>query len=761
MIGSIRARILVLGGVPLLVAGFFMANVVFGNYALVREMSNVEVLMDMASKMSALVHEAQKERGMTAGLLGSKGAKFSTELPEQRKLTDTRREELGAAFASFSAQEASGEFVGALNLAVARFDEIEEYRRRITELAIPASEAIAFYTEHNALMLHAISAIADSTDKGEVRARVYAYVAFLQGKEQAGIERAIGSKTFSADRFDSGGLRRFASLVSAQDTYFAVFGSLATPEAQAFLAETVSGPPVNEVRRMRDVAFEIGVAENAGFGIDSSYWFSSMTEKIDLMKEVEDWLSQDLVRGASVLKDRARRNLTLVGLFVFVLVAGVLVTVYVIAQGISRPLLRTVDLLKDISEGEGDLRVRLPVASRDEIATLSSYFNTFLDKLQRIIGDVAENAGTLASCAEGLTGTAGTMSSRAQEMTEQSETANNATGQASNNITTMAAGVEEVSANSSTVATASEEVSANLNTVGAAVEQMSSNMDTVASASEQMTASVNSVATAIEEMTASLNEVSKSTSQSSQVAGKASETADATVETVNELGRSAQEIGKVVDIITGIAAQTNLLALNATIEAASAGEAGKGFAVVANEVKELAKQTASATEDIRTQVEEMQENTQHAVDAIGQITAVINEVNTISGTIAAAVEEQTATTNEIARNVGEAARGATEVSQNVQEVAQGSSEVSRNVQEAVGGMNDISKNVQEVAMGANEIARNSSEAAQGMNEVAQNVTQVHAAAQETAQGAARTSESAESLAELATKLNEIVGQFKL
>ena len=205
------------------------------------------------------------------------------------------------------------------------------------------------------------------------------------------------------------------------------------------------------------------------------------------------------------------------------------------------------------------------------------------------------------------------------------------------------------------------------------------------------------------------------------MASKAAQSANNTAVIVDKLGESAQEIGKVVDMIKGIAAQTNLLALNATIEAASAGEAGKGFAVVANEVKELAKQTASATEDIRAQVAGMQGNTQQAVKAIDEIVQIINEINSISGNIAAAVEEQTATTNEISKNVGDAARGANEVSRNVQQAALGANEVSKNVQEAVKGVNDIAKNINQLAGGANDVARNAGEAAKGMNDVARNV----------------------------------------
>jgi len=193
---------------------------------------------------------------------------------------------------------------------------------------------------------------------------------------------------------------------------------------------------------------------------------------------------------------------------------------------------------------------------------------------------------------------------------------------------------------------------------------------TVSQNSEQVSANVSIVAASSEEMLASIREISKSASGASRIARTAVGMADETTQTINKLGISSQEIGKVIKVITSIAQQTNLLALNATIEAARAGEAGKGFAVVANEVKELAKETARATGEISLKIEAIQNDTKAAVKAIGDVSSIINEVNDISGTIASAVEEQTATTNEIGRNVTDAARGTGDIARNINLVAE-------------------------------------------------------------------------------------------
>jgi methyl-accepting chemotaxis protein len=201
--------------------------------------------------------------------------------------------------------------------------------------------------------------------------------------------------------------------------------------------------------------------------------------------------------------------------------------------------------------------------------------------------------------------------------------------------------------------------------MSANAEETSSQANVVSAAGEQVNRNLQTVATGSEEMSVSIKEIAKNATEAAKVATEAAKAAQATNATVSKLGESSVEIGQVIKVITSIAQQTNLLALNATIEAARAGEAGKGFAVVANEVKELAKETAKATEDISRKIESIQIDTKGAVEAIGTITKIITQVNDISNSIASAVEEQNATTNEMSRNVTEAARGASEIAKNI------------------------------------------------------------------------------------------------
>ncbi len=224
---------------------------------------------------------------------------------------------------------------------------------------------------------------------------------------------------------------------------------------------------------------------------------------------------------------------------------------------------------------------------------------------------------------------------------------------------------------------ASTELSSTSEQIGANSEETSAQAKLVSDSAAQVSQNLQTVATGAEEMGASIKEIAKNATEAARVATSAVKIAETTTATVAKLGESSTEIGQVIKVITSIAQQTNLLALNATIEAARAGEAGKGFAVVANEVKELAKETAKATEDISRKIEAIQGDTKAAVEAIASISQVIVQVNDISNTIATAVEEQNATTNEMSRNVSEAARGSGEITSNIGGVAQAAESTSQ------------------------------------------------------------------------------------
>ena len=338
---------------------------------------------------------------------------------------------------------------------------------------------------------------------------------------------------------------------------------------------------------------------------------------------------------------------------------------------------------------KGDIPAKITDNYNGDFNTIKNNLNTCIDAVNALVAD----ANMLAQAAAD-----GELATRADASKHQGDFRKVVEG-VNNTLDTVIAPLKAAAETATALAGSSEELSAVSQQMSANAEETATQSNVVSAAAEQVTKNLQTVATATEEMSSSIKEIAKNATESAKVATSAVRTAEATNATVAKLGESSAEIGQVIKVITSIAQQTNLLALNATIEAARAGEAGKGFAVVANEVKELAKETAKATEDIGRKIDAIQGDTKGAVEAIGQITTVINQLNDISNTIASSVEEQTATTNEISRNVQEGAKGASQVAENIVSVAQAAKSTTQganDTQTAAGELTRMAAELQKV-----------------------------------------------------------------
>jgi methyl-accepting chemotaxis protein len=368
----------------------------------------------------------------------------------------------------------------------------------------------------------------------------------------------------------------------------------------------------------------------------------------DKVAAVAYYAPWDWVIGVSAYKDDFRaaaitinRELNL--LMTVCTVAGIAVTVGLAtlavyaSRKITQPLVAVSYSLKEIAQGDGDLRRRLDDTSKDETGELAHWFNVFVEKIQTVMARVAVTASELGTASTDMFGTAQELAQSAEKATDQSAS------------------------------------------VAAAAEEVSTTMVGMTQTSQEMAQSIDSAAAAVEEMTASISGIATNAASAADVAEKAAQMVETSNSTIGRLSDAANEIGNVVQLIQEIAEQTNLLALNATIEAARAGESGKGFAVVATEVKELARQTQQATENIRNRIEGIQSSSNETVGAMGSIRETIDQVKQVSRTIAAAVHEQSEATQEIAKNVTLTSTAASSFSHGLYGSTDASREIARSI----------------------------------------------------------------------------------
>ncbi len=640
-IGTRIALALVMPIVGLLLFSGFL---VLEKRQIVTVMDDIQELANLAPVISALVHELQKERGQSAVFINSEGKAFADTLPGQRRVTDKRRAELESALGSFDAAFFGASFVNKVKVAENALAELDGKRLQVTSLAITAQQMIDYYSATNSKYFEIIDGMAILSTDARVTSAITAYTAYLQGKERAGIERAIGATGFGKGEFTRDIYNKFIGFQARQGTYLDIFDFYGEAEQWDFHKSTVTGPDIDEYERLKNIAIispDTGTIE----GVKSSHWFKAITKKINLLKTVEDKIAADLQALTADVRGDAQGTFILFAAVTLVLLAATIVLVAIVARGITGPIGDMTAAMSRLADGDKTFDIE-GTQRGDEIGDMANAVQVFKDNAVRADRTAEE-----------------------QKHEQESKERRRVT------LETLAKSFEANAADMlGKVTMSSDAMKSTAEAMSSIADQTNTQSTAVAAAAEQASTNVQTVASAAEELATSIGEIGRQVTQSSEVAGRAVKDAESTNNKIQGMVEASRKIGEVVELITDIADQTNLLALNATIEAARAGDAGKGFAVVASEVKNLASQTAKATEEIGNQIGGIQTATRESVEAIRHIGETIGEIDEVATAIAAAVEEQGAATQEIARNIEQAAAGTREVTVNITGVTRAAGE---------------------------------------------------------------------------------------
>ncbi|MFM4995759.1 methyl-accepting chemotaxis protein [Aeromonas sanarellii] len=594
---------------PLLALLFFSGRYVYERYRVEQEMSEARAALEVVKEAAQLAHELQKERGMSAGFLGSGGNKFRDALPAQRKVVDTLLQRFRQEPALLALTEVQQALAG-----------LTAMRERVSDLGVEVAEPVGFYTRLVTELLAVVDGISVDSRDATIALQTNAYAAFLQSKERMGLERATLSNVFGRGSFTPALLQQFISLLAAQNTYLERFQAVASPAQRQLLRESLASPVVAKVAAMETLALDR--AASGGFGVDAEAWFALSTDKIGLLKEIEDRLYLQLFERVEQMRADSARALWWGAFGVLLCIALTTFVCWRVVRDLHLGFMTLHQTFKRLVQ-ENDLTVRVDWRSGDELGALAQDLNRFLAHLESLLLAVRHSCDVLRRSAAVSAGV----------------------------IAEVNAGVVRGFGQVDLVATAATEMAST-------VAEIARNATQTSQATQQ----------AIGRARQGDREVDHTINAIQQVAGTLVDTRHL----VDSLHQDTEAVGEALNLIKQISDRTNLLALNAAIEAARAGESGRGFAVVAEEVRALASRTQQAADDIAQMLGRLRQGANQAVTAMhmgteqaglsvtearragSELNVIVDEVRKVSdmtAQVATATEEQRYVTDDIQHNV--------------------------------------------------------------------------------------------------------------
>lgn len=627
---TLKQKLTLLAIIPIIAACFYSAILISNSYQTKHNAEVLQMLMALAVVNSELVHELQKERGLTAGFYGSKfSSQFKQKLEVQRGNTDsfkTKKFEQNK-LVKGELKELGIEQLVALNAD--NIAQVKKVRQQVNRNEITLGQALTFYTKLNGSLLSIISTIADRAESGSLKQQILAYYYFVQGKERAGIERAVLSNAFAKNTMDINWYKRFTSLVLLQTTYFSEFERLASDDLRSYFISALDDPAIAKVNQYREIAEEQNVS--GGFNQDASQWFNAATSRIGILKNVETFVASQLLTLANSQENRASITLTTYIVVTAIIIGICLFLGVFMIRKIDHQVYKVVETLSYCANNNA-LDREVVSRGRDEFGSIAKALNKLLSSFRLAISELVDSSESLAA-------------SSVQNSVAVGQTSASLTAQKDQTML-------------------------------------------VASAIEEMTVTINEVSKLISETLIAAHEAKSTANLGDEIVVKSIEKinrvstdVDEVHQIVGQLNESSTEITNVVDVIKSVAEQTNLLALNAAIEAARAGEQGRGFAVVADEVRTLAQRTQESTKQIEniithfadatnkaySLIVDCQEHARSSVTSAEKVTGAIAEIQGAVSTIvmmaeqiSTSAQEQVSVSEDISQNINQISAAADE-----------------------------------------------------------------------------------------------------
>lgn len=567
------------------------------------EQSKIFHLVEFSTRASELVHELQKERGLTAGYLASSGQNFKAELPNQRSNTDDKFNELNTFLTGFDTNSYGQQFKSEIDDTLEVLGLLSDKRSAITSLSITIKDGIGFYTGLNGKLLNLASSLPKMSTIGEINNLGTAYINFLQSKERAGIERAVMAGTFAQDSFSSGVYEKFLSLVTIQDTYMNVFKSLASKEMLQYFATTMQGETINETERLRSIAIQN--ASTGNFEVTPEHWFKMQTGKINLLKKVEDELSKELLNTAKDLSKKATTELytSSVLVAIAILLSGLLIML--VQRNIMQALNAAMVATKAIANGQ--LNNNIVAKSKDEVGQLMQSLQVMQQKLSQVIGDVSSTSENIASASSQVSATAQNLSQASSE---------------------QAASVEETSASI-------EEMSASINQNSENAQVTDGIATDSAKSAEEGGAAVTQTVTAMKQIAEKINIIEDIAYQTNMLALNAAIEAARAGEHGKGFAVVATEVRKLAERSSTAATEISELSGDSVKVAEQAGELLEKMLPGINKTADLVQEITAASEEQSS--------------GAGQISSAMSQLDKVTQQNAASSEELAATAQEMSK----------------------------------------------------------------------------------------------------------------